>query len=173
MSFGPRSAEAVALGVEVLDLAGVDVDALDPAADVVGGLGPGTVMPSTLGPLEAAVVADVDLAVGPMAAPFGPPPVSATRVIVAVGRDPRQRAALDLDDHDAAVVHGDRALREAESVAHQTKICHLYPLGAQVGCDSHTSARCVSVSRQPWLASTMQNWLPSGSVSTTKSGSGG
>ena len=65
MSFGPRSAMAVALGVEVLDLAGVEVDALDAAADVVGRLlARAAAMPLHVVPLEAAVVADVELAVG-------------------------------------------------------------------------------------------------------------
>ena len=45
---------------------------------------------------------------GPTAAPLGPPPLSATTSLSpVVDVDARQRAACDLDEHDAAVVHRD------------------------------------------------------------------
>ena len=64
MSFGPSQPESVALGVEVFDLAAVDVDALDSPADVVRRLRAWHGHAVDLSPLEAAVVADVDLPVG-------------------------------------------------------------------------------------------------------------
>ena len=116
--------EPVALGVEVLDLAGGDVDPLDPAADVVGWLRPGDGHAVDLGPLEAAVVADVDLAVGADGGAVGTAAGLGDLGDRAVGGDAGQRAALDLDDHDAAVVHGDRALGEPQPTGDLTKLSH-------------------------------------------------
>ena len=136
MSFGPAQREPVALGVDVFDRAGVDVDALDAAADVVGRCGPGAVMPLNSDHSKPPLLQTYTFPSGPIAAPLGPPPVVATRVTSPSRTDAGQGAALDFDDYDGSVIHGDRALREAESIAHDTKICHhLYPL-AQVACDS-------------------------------------
>jgi len=65
--------------VQALEAAGREVDALDAAARVSLRPADRAVRAVDLGaPAKAAVVADVDRAVGPIAAPFGPPPRSAT-----------------------------------------------------------------------------------------------
>jgi hypothetical protein len=93
-----------------------EVDPLDAAARVVPRLVPGQQVGADLVPLEAAVVAHVDLAVGPERGAVG----AATRLghhrLSAVGANARQRPALDLDQEDTAVGQGDRPLRELQSV---------------------------------------------------------
>jgi hypothetical protein len=65
-------------GIEFLESAGGEIDALDrPAAIVVGGA-VRQAHPVPVAPPEAAIVAEIEQPVGTKARPFGPPPVSTT-----------------------------------------------------------------------------------------------
>src|SRR5207249_7732993 len=118
---------AVALGVDVLHRPGGGVDALDAAADVVGRLQPRGGHTVELRPHEAAVLADVDLAVGADGGAVG----AASRLghlrHRAVGCDSGERAGLDLHDDDAAVLHRDRPFGEAQASGHPAQLCHVPP----------------------------------------------
>src|SRR5207245_3372937 len=102
----------VALAVEHRDLAGDEVDPLYAAALEVGRLvvAGGEVERdehvAQLAPQEAAVVADVGRAVGPDGEPVGPAAGLGDDLDLALGRDPRDRAPLDLDQQHAPVGHG-------------------------------------------------------------------
>src|SRR5690606_11402080 len=100
----------VALGVEVLDLAGLEVDALDAPADVRRRLVARHDETIDVVPLEAAVVADVELAVGPERGPVRATADLGHDARFPVGRDACDGAAPDLGQDDAAVRHPDRAL---------------------------------------------------------------
>src|SRR5262249_28808516 len=99
---------AVALRVQHFDLPAVDVDPLDAAAAVVARLVAGHGQAVHLVPFEAAVVADVELAIGPEGRPIGAAASLGDDLNLAVGGDARDGAALDLDEDHAAVGHGNR-----------------------------------------------------------------
>jgi hypothetical protein len=61
---------------------------------------------------------------GPTARPFGPPPGSADGLLRAVRADPGDAPVLHLDEHDAAVAHPDRALREPEPARDLRQLSH-------------------------------------------------
>ena len=89
--------------------------ALDAPAGVVVGLVAGAQSAVVLArPVEAAVVADVDRAVGADGRAVRAAAQLGDHAGAAVGRDPRERATGDLHQHDRAVVHGDRAFRELQ-----------------------------------------------------------
>src|SRR3989454_131892 len=121
-----RAAERppVARGVEVLDLAGGEVDALDAAARVVVRLVPRHEEPAHLVPLEAAVVADVDQPVGADGGPVRPAAGLRDDGLLPVPRDAGQRAALDLDHQHAAVVEGDGPFGELEAARDLVHLGH-------------------------------------------------
>src|SRR5205823_5371160 len=94
---------AVALGVEHLDLAGLQVDPLDAAAAVVLRLVAGNQQTVDLVPLETAIVTDVDLSVRPDRRAVWTAAGLGDHLDLAVRRHARQRAAFDLDQDHAAV----------------------------------------------------------------------
>src|SRR5262249_54573562 len=124
-----RAAErpAVAGGVDVLDLAGVEIDPLDPTARVVVRLVARDGETGEIVPLEAAVVADVDLAVGAdrRAVRSAARPRDDARP--AVRRDARERPAPDLDHEHAIVGQRDRALGELETARDLPHLGHPTP----------------------------------------------
>ena len=105
---------AVALGVEHLDVAAVEVDALDAAAAVVGGqLAPReSAMPTRSRKSQPPLLQTYSAPSGPIASPFGLPPGSATVSFVPSGCTRVTHAALQLDDEHAAVGHRRPDLRE-------------------------------------------------------------
>src|SRR6185369_15090490 len=111
-------------GIEILDPAGVEVDALDAPAAVVAGLVARNGEPAHVVPLEAAVVADVDLAVGADGRAVRTTARVGDHRERPVGRDARQRAAADLDDEDAAVGQRDRALGELQAARDLAHLAH-------------------------------------------------
>ena len=113
----PAQRVAAALRVDVLDRPGVDVDALDAAADVVGRLRAGGDDAVELVPLEAAVVADVDLAVGSDRGAVGAAARRGDARDGAVRAHRRQRPGLDLDDEHPPVLEPDRPLRELQALS--------------------------------------------------------
>jgi len=127
--------------VEPVDLAGRQIDALDAAAGVVGGDPGGDGDALALDPGGAAVVADVDRAVGADRRAVGPAAEVGDDLGPAVPAS-RQGLALDLDDDHRAIGHGDRAFREAEALGDD-----LEPRGG-VGGARH---------RNTWIA--RKNWI--------------
>src|SRR5207248_1971831 len=126
----------VALLVERRDFAAAEIDALDRAVSGVrGGRWPGEREAHHLHELEAAaVVADVGGAVGADG--------RAVRSAAALGDDvdrplldvdSTQRAALDLDEHDAAVVHRDGAFGELESADDLSQLGHVELIAGSAG----------------------------------------
>ena len=124
MSFGARSGRVSPLGVgglfvQGLDLPAGDVDALDRpmAGPRRGRRRTGEEHPHHLVPVEAAaVVADVHRSVradrGAVRSSAG---LGDDLLVAGLDVDPCERAARDLDDDDAAVVHGHRAFGETKS----------------------------------------------------------
>src|SRR5438046_1337775 len=111
----PAGRPAVARGVDVLDAPGGQVDPLDAPADVVLRLIPGHGEPAEVVPLEAAVVADVDPAVRADGGAVRSTARARDDAHAPIGTDPRERAALDLDQNDAPVRHRERSLGELEA----------------------------------------------------------
>src|SRR6185312_8195399 len=66
-------------------------------------------------PVEAAVVADIDLAVRPHRRTVGTAAQPGNHMLLAVRHDSGERLARDLDQDHRSVWHGDRPLRELET----------------------------------------------------------
>src|SRR5262249_23298346 len=94
---------------------------LDAPTNVVRGLVPGEDEPAQVVPFEAAVVGDVTGAVGADGSAVRPAPALGDDRDAAVGSDPGQRAATDLDDQHAAVGRGEGALGELETGRDRTQ----------------------------------------------------
>ena len=113
---GALERKAGARGVQRLDCAGRQIDALDAAARIVVGLpgGDQTYLRQFM-PVEAAVVANVDFAVRSDRRAVGSAGVLRNRRLGTVGRDARQPRRLDLHDQHRAVGQGHRPLRKAQA----------------------------------------------------------
>src|SRR5205085_112598 len=81
-----------------------------------------------LAPQESAVVADVRGAVGTDGETVRPAAGLRDHLDLALGRDPRDRAPLDLHQQHAPVGHGHRALREQQPGRQLAHIAHEAPL---------------------------------------------
>ena len=112
---GPQRA-AIAVGVQVGDRAGREVDALDAPADVVGRVEPTWEHQTTeIDRREAAaVVAQVQRAVGADGRTVGPTDDLRHRLLGAVGMDSRDARPEHLHQDHTAVRHGDRALGKSQ-----------------------------------------------------------
>ncbi len=114
---------AVAGVVDGLDLAAGDIHALNITAGVAGRSRPRNGQAFLLDPGErAAVVGDVDGAVGADGRPIGTAAGFGHRCLVSVGCNPGQHAALDLGQDDRAVVHGDGAFGKAQALGDQFNV---------------------------------------------------
>src|SRR5262249_19935415 len=99
-----------------LDLAGVEVDALDPSAAVVRRqLRVGDVQPDDLVERPTAAVTDVQRAVGTDGRPVRAAARGGDLRLRAVGLHPGEAAAAELGDDDAAVGHGDGPFGESQT----------------------------------------------------------
>jgi hypothetical protein len=110
----PAQLHVAGPGVEHLDRAGLEVDALDAAAAIVLGLQDRPALARFLVPLEAAIVADVALAVGSDGGPVRPAARRRDDLLRAVRHHPRQGAGGDLDQHHRPVGHGHGPLGELQ-----------------------------------------------------------
>ena len=119
----PAQPVTVAMGVDGFARAGVEVHALDVTVGITVGDAVGHGQAAGLHPLEAAVVADVAFAVRTDRGAVRPASGFGHHFLGPVGFDPRQRAALDLGQDDAPVVHGDRAFGKFEARCDFT-YCH-------------------------------------------------
>ena len=111
------------MGVDGFARAGVEVHALDVTVGVTVGDAVRHGQAAGLHPLEAAVVADVAFAVRADRGAVRPASGFGHHFLGPVGFDARQRAALDLGQDDAPVVHGDRAFGKFEARGDFT-YCH-------------------------------------------------
>src|SRR6185295_11791020 len=111
-------------GVQVLDLTGVGIDALNAPADVVRRLRSGKRHAEELLPLEAAVVADIHFAIGADGGAVGSTAGVGHDVNLSVRRDATERAALDLDEQHTAIGHGNRAFGELQATGDLTEVRH-------------------------------------------------
>ena len=117
-----------ALAVEDAGLAGARIDPLDIAALVILGR-PGRQKPA-LGIFVAAIVAQIERAVGAAREPVRPAARRPDRRFAAVRRDAGDRAAGDLAQDDRAVGHRHRPLGKPQPRRHHAYIRHraLLPL---------------------------------------------
>ena len=133
---GSDQPAAVARVVQGGEGAGRKVDPLDHAALVGRRRGARDVHPVQLLELEgAAVVADIDRAVGPDRRAVRPAADLGDDAGLAVGRDPGERLAFDLHQHHRAVGHGDGAFRELKAFGDEFEVevhGHCTPLSPRV-----------------------------------------
>src|SRR5262249_9238963 len=149
----------VARRVEVGDLARLQVDALDAAADVVVRLVPRHDDAAHVVPLEATVVADVARAVRPDRRAVRPAAALADDGDLPVPRHAREGAATDLDDDDAAVGHGDRSFGKLEAGRDGPHAGCL--AGVVRGGDSVPAVRCGVVSvAYTWGSTASERAMP-------------
>src|SRR5690606_3536553 len=118
-------AMAVAAVIEARGLAGLDVDALDPAARIAFvGAGARAVEARDLLEEESAIVAVVVVAVGTDRDPVRAAAGLGHDLDLAVLLDVGNRLALDLDDDDRAVLLRDRAFGKQQGGRHDVKVGH-------------------------------------------------
>jgi hypothetical protein len=72
-------------------------------------------MPVDFGKNKSAVIADINLAIGPDSSAVGCATNLSDDFFPAIGSDPSQRATFEFDDEYTAVFQCDRALRSPES----------------------------------------------------------
>src|SRR3546814_10099197 len=106
------------------DLAGPDVDALDPPARIVLRDAVRGQIAVRLDIFEAAVVAAIKLAVGADRQAVGTAAGGGDDLFLPAGPAARDAPLGDLDHDHAAAVHDDRRLGEAQSVGAQFKFGH-------------------------------------------------
>ena len=104
----------VASRIQHLDGPGGEVHPLDPAAAVVVGLQDRPQPSLVVGPTETAVVADIALAVGSDRRAIGPTAKPGNDMLGPILLYTQQGAALDLDEQDRSVRHGDRSFGETQ-----------------------------------------------------------
>ena len=100
------------VGVEHFELTGVEVNTLDAAAGVPIRHVTGVCLTSCLVELHAAVVADIDLAIGSYSSPIGSASEVGDHFNRAIWVHSAQRLARNLDQHDRSICHGNRAFGE-------------------------------------------------------------
>ena len=105
----------VARRVQDLDASRLEVDALDAASGIGRRLVAGDGEAGDLVPLEPAVVADVDGAVGTDGRAVRSAAGLGHHLDAPAGFDPGEGSTLDLDQQHAAIGHGDGALRKLEA----------------------------------------------------------
>jgi hypothetical protein len=107
-----------------LDLAALHIDALDRAALIVIGLRSRHDHLAGGNPAEAAIVADVHLAVGAERRAIRAAGNLRDHLFPPVGINPRQPLAPDFDQHDRAVGHDHRAFRKLQIGSENADIGH-------------------------------------------------
>ena len=107
-----------------LDLAALHIDALDRAALIVVGLRPRHDHLAGWNPAEAAIVADVHLAVGAEGCTIRTAGDLRDHLLPPVGIDPRQPLAPDFDQHHRAVGHDHRPFRKLQIGGENANIGH-------------------------------------------------
>ena len=132
-SFGPRSECSPHLSTTVSTLPVCKVDPLDRAAEIIIGLRARHDHVPGRNPAEAAIVADVHLAVGPERGAVGAARNLRHHFLAAVRPDPRQPAAADFDQQHRTIRHHDRAFGKLEAGGENANIGHGNP-PASYGC---------------------------------------
>src|SRR5207302_4964818 len=121
----PAEASAVTAVVETRGLAGLDVDALDPAARIAPRRARASAIEARdLMKEKAAVVAVVVAAVRSDRDPVGPAAELRQHLDRAVGRNVGDGFTLDFDDDDGAVLLRDRPLRKEQAGRHDAEVRH-------------------------------------------------
>src|SRR5262249_4867121 len=110
---GPTQTMTVAFGIDYLDFAARDVHPLNTTARVP--LRQPLYRMAVGGQPEAAIVTDVDLAVGPDRCAVGAAAGLGYDLFGAIGSHTGERATRDFHDQHATVCHCDRAFGEQES----------------------------------------------------------
>src|SRR5581483_387268 len=111
--------------VDQFDLAGLRVDALDLAAKIIFWRHrPGYPLTADLEPAKAAIVADIDLAVGPHRRAVRPALHLGDSFLAAIRVNPGQPLPHDLDQDDRAVGHDDRTFGKFETVGDDAHLGH-------------------------------------------------
>ena len=122
-----RSAQliAVALGINRFHRPGVDIGPLDITVGITLGNAVRHGQPAGFYPLKAAVITHVALAVGSNRRAVWPATRFGHDFLGSIRFDPRQRAALDLGQDDAAVIHGNRAFGKFQAGGYFSYLCHI------------------------------------------------
>jgi hypothetical protein len=107
-----------------LDLAALHIDALDRAALIVVRLRPRHDHLAGGNPAEAAIIADVHLAVGAEGCAIRATGDLRDHLFPPVGINPRQPFPTDFDQHDRAVGHDHRAFRKFQIGSENADIGH-------------------------------------------------
>ncbi len=150
MSFGPISGLPSHSVYRTSTCAGLDVDAFDAAAAVVGWeLDVGDRETDQLAERPAAAVADVERAVGPDRGAVRAPARRGDLRLGPVGLDPGDAPALQLDDDHAAVGHRDRTFGELQSgrdlgdlrLTHRRRTCSLARFRPELSIRSRFGSR--------------------------------
>ena len=106
------------------------------------GCGPGMIILPRGNPAEAAIVADVHLAVGPKRGAIGPAGNLRNDFLASIGIDPRQPPAADFDQHDRAVRHHHRPFRKLQIGSENANIGHeILPACLWLQADSQARSR--------------------------------
>ena len=103
---------AVAGRIDLLELAGVEINALDAAAAVILGLGHGIEQAIAAFPGEAAGVADIEMAIGAKGRAIRAAAGLGNEMPFAIGCDAGDGARREFDDDERAIGQPDRAPRE-------------------------------------------------------------
>ena len=162
-----RSAQAVlaAFVDHGLELAALQVDALDRTAAIIFGLRARHDHVAGRNPGEAAIVADVHLAIGTERGAVRAARNLRDDLLAAVGMDPRQPLPADFDQHDRAVRHHHRAFRKFQTGGEHANIGHDDPPACsqlQAGDPAQASCCLTLWQRRPRLPSKRAPWLRCG-----------
>ena len=130
---GPAQLVFAASVDDGLDLAALHIDALYRATLIVVGLRPRHDHLAGWNPAEAAIVADVHLAIGAEGCTIRTTGDLRDHLFPPVGIDPRQPLAPDFDQHHRAVGHDHRSFRKLEVGGENANISHEI-LPALLGC---------------------------------------
>jgi hypothetical protein len=104
-------------GVERLDPPGLGIDTLDAPTRIRRRLiARPQAVHGVLDPLETAVVADIDPAIGAKRGAVGATRHPGDQKLAAIGHHAGQTLGGDLDENDRAVGHGDRTFREFQAI---------------------------------------------------------
>src|SRR5690606_1802193 len=106
----------VALGIELLDLAGLEVHTLDTSARIILRDIARKEKPVAIMPLEAAIVADVAGAIGANGRAVRTAAGLRDDLLLSVRRNARQRSPRNFDKQDASIRHGNRTFGKLQPV---------------------------------------------------------
>ena len=126
---------AVTLGIHRFHRPGVDIDPLDRAVGIAVRDAVRHGQPAGFDPFKTAVITHVDFSVRPDCRTVRPAARFGHDFLGAIRLDSRQRAALDLGQDDAAVIHGNRAFGKFQAEGYFTYLCHMFsPFILSSGC---------------------------------------